>query len=722
MKEVYRPRHRMAAFLATAAALAALVVVRAPRTPERPRLDAFRGAASRHEVRILRDTWGVPHVFGKTDADAAFGLAYAHAEDDFTTLQGALLAARGRLASVLGSKGAPNDYMVALLRGRDFVDAKYATDLSAEVRQVCEAYAEGLNFYAALHPAETLPHVFPVRGQDVVAGFVHKLPLFFALDRTLGDLLGPARRAAVSVKGEAAAVNVAPGDHAPYGSNAFAVGPARSADGSTRLAVNSHQPWDGPVAWYEVSVKSEEGWDMTGGVFPGTPVVLHGFNPHLGWAHTVNRPDLVDVYALEMNPRKANQYRFEGEWHDLEVRDVPIEVKLWGPIHWTFHAEALWSIHGPVVRRPHGVYAIRYAGMGDVRAVEQWFRMNKARSLGEWQDAMRLQAVPMFNTVYADAAGNVGYVYNARIPRRAEGYDWSQYLPGETKETLWTDYLPYDQLPQVWNPPSSVVINSNSSPFEATVGPGNPDPASVPRSAGVETWLTNRALRTLELLGQDNAITAEAFVRYKFDTRYSSRSSVVRRLRALLSGPPPADPLARQGLELLRLWDYGTDVDNPAAALALMVLQPKDDDRLPAVAREELVVRLEHAARRLHERFGRLDVPFGDVHRLRRGALDLPVGGGPDTLHAVYAREAEDGRYVGWAGDSYVLLVEWDREGEARARSIHPYGSATLDRRSPHYADQAPLFVRRELKPVWRTEAEVRAHLEREYRPGDETR
>jgi acyl-homoserine-lactone acylase len=712
----------MATFLALLAAVAAVAVARGARPPERQRLDRFRTAARSHDVRILRDTWGVPHVFGKTDADAAFGLAYAHAEDDFATIQGALLAARGRLASVQGRAGAPNDYMVGLLRVSELVETKYATDLSSDVRKVCEAYAEGLNLYASLHPADVWPYVFPVRGQDVVAGFVHKLPLFFGLDRTLGDLFGAARRAAVSAKGREAAAGVAPAADSPYGSNAFAVGPARSADGFTRLAVNSHQPWDGPVAWYEVSVKSEEGWDMSGGLFPGTPVILHGFGPHLGWAHTVNKPDLVDVYVLDVNPRNPNQYRFDGEWRDLEARDVAIDVKLLGGFHWTFHREALWSGHGPVVRRPHGTYAIRFAGLGDIRAVEQWFRMNKARSRDEWEAAMRLQAIPMFNTVYADALGNIGYVYNARIPRRAPGYDWSQYLPGDTKETLWTEYLPYDQLPQVWNPASGVVLNSNSSPFASTLGPGNPEPESLPRNAGIEASLTNRARRELELFGQDNAITADAFDRVKFDTRYSASSNVVRRLHTLLEGPPPQDPLAREGLDLLRRWDLGTEVDNPAAALALLTLRPKDDDQLPAVDRGELVLRLEDAARRLSARFGRLDVPFGEVHRLRRGAVDLPVGGGPDTLRAVYARESADGRYVGRAGDSYVLMVAWDRAGRVEARSISPYGSAVGDPRSKHFADQAPLFVRRELKPVWRTEAEVRAHLEREYVPGNETR
>jgi penicillin amidase/acyl-homoserine-lactone acylase len=712
----------MATFLALLAALAALAVVGSGRPPERQKLDRWKAAARGHDVRILRDTWGVPHVFGKTDADAAFGLAYAHAEDDFATIQGTLLAARGRLASVQGQAGAANDYMVGLLRIRETVDKQYATDLSPDVRKVCEAYAEGLNLYASLHPTEVWPYAFPARGQDVVAGFIHKLPLFFGLDRTLRDLFGPARRAAVSVKGPATTAAAEAPAESPYGSNAFAVGPARSADGFTRLAVNSHQPWDGPVAWYEASVRSEEGWDMTGGIFPGTPVILHGIGPRLGWAHTVNKPDLVDVYVLEINPRNPNQYRFEGEWRDLEVEDVPIDVKVWGRFHWTFHREALWSVQGPVVRRPHGTYAIRFAGMGDIRAVEQWFRMNKAQSRDEWQAAMRLQAVPMFNTVYADAQGHIGYVYNARIPRRAEGYDWLQYLPGDTKETLWTDYLPYDQLPQVWSPASGVVLSSNSSPFAATLGPGNPEPSAFPKSAGIETYLTNRARRLLELFGQDNAITASAFDRIKYDTRYSAESNVVRRLRALIGGPPPQDPLAREGIDLLRRWDFGTDIGNPAAALGLMTLRPRDDDQLPTVSRGDLVLRLEESARRLQERFGRLDVPFGEVHRLRRGELDLPVGGGPDTLRAIFARESTDGRYVASSGDSHILMATWDREGQLTARSITPYGSATLDRRSKHFADQAELFARGELKPVWRTEAEVRAHLEREYVPGDETR
>jgi penicillin amidase/acyl-homoserine-lactone acylase len=452
---------------------------------------------------------------------------------------------------------------------------------------------------------------------------------------------------------------------------------------------------------------------------PGSPVILQGHNRDLGWAFTVNRPDFIDVYALTTNPRNPHQYRFDGEWRDLEVREVPIVVKLWGNFQWTFVREALWSVYGPTLRTPHGAYSIRYPAMGDLRAVEQWYRMNKARNRDEWQAAMRTSGIPNFGVVYADREGHIGYVYNARLPKRAEGYDWSQYLPGDRSETLWTETLAFDEMPQVQDPPSGFVASANGTPFQVTAGEGNPDPARWSKTFGMETHLTNRQRRALELLGSDNAITREAFERAKFDTAYSSRSTTALRLKTLLNAAPPLDPLARKGQERLRRWDLRTDPDNPAASLAILTLRPIHDDRPPAVAPDELVRRLEQSAHRLEAAFGRLDVPWGAVNRLRRGDLDLPLGGAPDVLHAIYGSPAGDGRLMATGGDSYILLVEWDREGRVHSRSIHPFGSATLDATSPHYADQSPLFARGELKPVWLDEAEIRAHLAREYRPGE---
>ena len=213
----------------------------------------------------------MPHIFGKTDADTAYGLAYAHSEDDFGTIQSVILAARGNLASVYGRNSAPIDFMVHLLRIWDTVNERYETDLSPETRAICEATADGVNRYIELHPREARRGVYPVTGKDVVAGFVMKVPLFFGLDETLKDLMAPERKHEVSKKRTTQAFLLGADSSLPTGSTTFAVAAGLAADGKTRIAVNSHQPWDGPVAWYEAHLRSEEGWDMVGGVLTSLP-------------------------------------------------------------------------------------------------------------------------------------------------------------------------------------------------------------------------------------------------------------------------------------------------------------------------------------------------------------------------------------------------------------------------------------------------------------------
>lgn len=708
----------MSAFVACAAAALAFVARPRPATLP-PGLDA---AAARYDVRILRDSWGVPHVFGKDDPAVAFGLAWAHAEDDFDTIQGALLAARGRLASWAGPAGAANDYLVALLRVADSVEQGYPRDLAPEVRALCEGYAAGINLYAARHPGRALEGLFPVRGQDVVAGFVYKLPLFFGIDRVLRALFDPtAGPDGTTARVERASRLAVLGWPAELpGSNLLAVAPRRSADGFTRLVVNSHQPWEGPVAWYEAHLRSDTGWEMAGGLFPGTPLVLHGHNRDLGWAHTVNRPDLIDVYRLELDPANPDRYRFDRGWRELDRRTARIEVKLLGPLRVFVEREVSWSVHGPVVRRPHGVYAIRWAGIGDVRAVEQWYRMGRARGFDEWMAAMRIQGVPMFNTGYADRTGRIAYLYNARLPRRARGYDWTEPVRGDLARTLWTEYEPFERLPFVADPAAGFLQNANSSPYQVTLGDSNPRPDDDSAALGIDARMTNRALRALELFSANQPVSRDALVAFKFDVGYSEGSALAGQLRRLLAAPAPADALLREALALLRRWDLRADPDNRATALALLALRPDERGDLPPGDAPALQRRLRDAARELLWSFGRIDPAWSDVLRLRRGPLDLGLDGAPDVLRAVYGRRDPDGRLRATAGDSYLLMVEWDDHGRVSSRSVHNYGAATRSPRSPHYADQAPLFARHALKPVWLDEAEIRAHLEREYRPGDD--
>lgn len=696
--------------------------------PQRLDMSHLENAGDAYDARILRDTWGVPHVFGVTDADASFGLAYANAEDDFLTLQQTLAAARGTLASIYGADAAANDYMVQLLRIWESLDEKYETDLSADTRELLDGYAAGINLYAALHPEQVLSEdLFPVKGVDIAAGSVHKSPLFFGLDGDIGELFAEERQNEVSTRPVSSLYP--PSDQ--LGSNTFAIGPSRSADGSTFLAVNAHQPWQGPVTWYEAHIHSEEGLDVAGGIFPGSPLILHGHNRDLGWAFTVNSPDLVDTYVLEINPDNPNQYRFDGEWLDLEIRDAPIKVKLVGRLSITVNREVLWSVYGPVVRQDHGTYALRYAGMGMVNIWEQIYGLNKATNFVEWQNAMRDGGFVSFNVGYADGDGNIYYLYNADLPLRAEGYDWSLYLPGDTSDTLWTEYLPFDELPQVLNPSAGFIQNGNSSPFQTTTGSDNPQEEKYSETFGIETQMSNRALRALELFSQDEAITFEEFITYKYDMIYSQDSDVVSIVEMILDSSLNQDSEFAEALDILGRWDFSATPENEEAALAILTLYHLTEisEKFSAstmvngeVTSDEAVEAFKLSVSTLSQNFEDLNVPWAKVNRIQRGDVDMGMGGGPDLLHSIYGGLQEEGRLRGFSGDSFVMLIAWDADGEVQSYSIHQYGSATQDETSPHYADQVPLFARRELKPVWFDEADIRANLEREYRPGDEIR
>lgn len=677
------------------------------------------------DVRIARDAYGVPHIFGTTDADVAYGVAYAHAEDDFSTLQDVLAMTRGRMGAITGEQGAKTDFAAYLIDGRGTVNRHYA-ELPDDVKQLFVAYAAGLNRYAERHSDEIkLANLFPVRAEDVVAGFVIRSPFFFGLDNVLGNLVENrplGREGGPAITSPLPAPSTTPAGPEPQeaGSNAFAVAPSRTTDGSTWLVSNSHQPWRGGVAWYELVVHSQQGWDFAGATFPGSPYPFLGHNRDLGWTNTVNRPDLIDVYRLTLD-QGGTRYRYDGAWRDLEQRRVWLRVK-WGPFVIPIPRTIYRSVHGPVILNERGAFAIRYAGIDGLTMVTQYYRVQKARNLEQWRSAMAGQGVPATNFIYADRAGNIGLFYNAMFPDRPSGYDWRATLPGDTSRVLWRGALPFSRVPQLVNPASGYLMNANNTPFTAA-GPGDElSPSAFDPRMGVELDETNRSLRAIALFEAAGPIDEAALKAIKYDTGYERTSYAGAFMRQIAALRPTTAQL-RQAQALLAQWDWNLDGRGSADALALMVLRPANRVHYQRTGEApDAFAILSHASDHLMRHFGRLDAPLGDVLRLRQGEgasrVDLPLDGGNDTLRASTLWDEEtDGRLSVRHGDSFLMFIRWDSDGRVHSESIQPFGAASTRPQSRHHTDQARLFVGHRLKPVLFDRAAFLATRPHFYRP-----
>jgi acyl-homoserine-lactone acylase len=694
-----------------------------------------------YSAEILRDEYGVPHILGETDADAAFGVAYAHAEDDFFTLQDVVAMARGRYGAIAGEDGAVFDYVYHLLDARGTAEREYPK-LPADTRALYDAYATGLNTFADEHPDEVkLTGLFPVNGVDVATGFALRQPFFFGLNSTIEPLVKgePMRREfGPDIPGfprkpapaGSAPVEIAPAeataararDPLPWGedaglmgSNAWAVAPAMTG-GVTTLISNSHQPLRGGVAWYELTVQSGEGWHFTGANFPGSPYPFLGHNEHLGWTNTVNRPDMVDVYQLEMNP-EGTQYRLDGQWRDLESRNVILPVRM-GPVILPIIRTVHRSVHGPVIANDNGFFAIRYGGMGKLDQLDAYYRLNKATGLEEWEAQIARLAIPSTNFIYADEAGNIAYVYNAALPDRPEDLqaNWRGILDGSRSDLIWNGSVDYSQLPKLINPASGWLYNSNNEPFTAA-GPGSDlDPADFSPLLGIERKQTNRSLRAYRLMSEASVLDRATLEAIKYDTGYE-RTGYVATMMDALEALDVQGELGR-ARDLLLAWDYTADGKGPADALAYLMLRDfmsaeyQNKPAYPDIA-EHLAEAVDH----LQTHFGRIDPPMGELVRLRQGAVDLPIDGGSDTLRAATTwRVDDDGRLSLVHGDSFIQWVEWPADGgRVSSRSVQPFGQATTRPESPHYTDQMQLYADHKLKPVrfWRKDA--LAHAQRRY-------
>jgi acyl-homoserine-lactone acylase len=675
----------------------------APLLPSKLDTAAIIQTAKTYNALVERDKFGVPHISGPRDADVAFGLGYAHSEDDFATIVDAIVTTRGRAAETKGKDAAVGDYLVQLFRVWPTVDAGYESKITPAARAVMQAYADGVNLYAAQHPDKIPAGIFPLSGRDISAGTMFRSPFFYGLDGILKHINEKKPK---------------PDTGPPKGSNGIAIAPSRSDDGATRLLVNSHQPYEGMVAWYEAKLESGEGWHVAGGFFPGSPFMLHGHNANLGWASTVNKPDLADVYKLTVDTKKPGQYLLDGQWKPFEKTVAIFRVKVLGPIQWTVKRDVLWSVHGPVFETDHGTFALSYAGQGEVRQPNQYMAMNKATDLASWRAAMAIQALPSINFIYGDDKGNIGYLHNGQFPVRKDGVDWAGTLPGNRSDLVWGARVPFAQIPQVWNPRSGFIFNSNNNPLIATDPADNMKPDSFARHLGLQTNTTNRSLRVLETYARDTSITAAEFEAYKYDIGYSDQSILAGLVKEALTYDATGNPDLAAAQTILRGWNRSTDVANRGAALAVLMGEPIGRANEMGEPLPPLRPALDAAITHLKTHFGRLDPTWGEVNRLIRGKVNVPISGGPDVYRAVYAKKQDDGTLKANGGDTFIMFITWDKTGGLTSRSIHQYGSATLDANSPHYADQAVMFANMQTKPVLFNRSDLTGQIERSYRPG----
>lgn len=656
-------------------------------------------------ITIARDSFGVPHVFAPTDPEVAYGIAWAHAEDDFETLQLVVLSGKGKLGTGLGKKGAEGDYVIKLLRIRQTVEEQWNT-LSPDFVALIKGYVAGLNAYAKKYPGKVkYKRAFPFTEKDYMTAVVFSISLFCGVDDALPQILG----------GKVATI---PGFN-PQGSNAFAMNSVKTTTGESYLAINAHQPNTGPVAFYEAHLQSEQGWNMLGGLFPGGCLIFHGTNENLGWAHTVNYQDKLDIYQLEMNPANKNQYKFDGQWTDLEVNKARLKVK---GIPVTVSKKIYWSKYGATLKTGKGVFSLRVPATMDIKALEQWYRMNKAKNFTEFYQALSMTSLPMFNIMYADRYDTIFYVSNGKMPKRNPDpkYNWKSTLPGNTSATLWTEFKSIKELPQYINPPSGYLFNTNHSPFLATDKVYNLDKNKFDRTDGWETYHNNRSQRVTELINSEKT-DYTTFKRIKFDQQLPKELKYTYGIDSMLNLNAADFPQLKDVITTFQAWDRKSIASSKGAAVFLLTYYYLAD-RLKGVpsrkiTKAEAAETYQYVYDYMLKYFGKTDLALGDIQKLVRGGEERPAWGFPDVLAPSFSEPYKNGMRKVTGGDAYICFVRYPKDGGLpQIESVNTFG-ASMDPASPHFKDQWGMFQAQQTKPMTLDKKEVLKKAKAVYHP-----
>ena len=671
------------------------------------------------KIDIVRDEFGVPHIFAQTDAEVAYGLQWATAEDDMENLQFMMMAIKGYLGFKQGVEGAKIDYAVQLMGLHNYVAKHYETDISDEFKLILEAACQGANAYAEAHPEELwYKKAFPVTPQEIVIGYMLAQSLMAGVDGGITGILDGGVLKRIPKENDKMS-----------GSNAYAFNSPLTDHGNTYHIINAHQPIDGLLSWYEAHLHSEEGWNITGGLFHGGVSVFHGTTPNISWAHTTGDLDLKDTYMLTMHPKKKNWYKFDGEWHKLETKRAKLRVGLGKNKKFRIRIKKKfwWSKYGPTLKTDHGVFALRMPSFFEIKTAEQWYRMNKARNFSEFYEALEMQGISMQNITYADKNDTIFFIANGKVPRRDPNYDWEMVLPGDTSATLWTDYLREDELAQNLNPDCGYVYNANNDIYDNTcddeICDANLFPISIGYEAGKET---NRGNRSQELLEQLSSIDYQSVKDLKFDISFPDSMIFLKRypIFEMFSYKPDDHPEISDALEKFNNWNFRGDTNNTDAAVIYTTFYlMHHDGSVPvkelanndSIRRAFIVKNIKKAKDRMMEHFGSLDVPLGKVQVLSRGGREFGLMGGPDVIRAVYCKLRDDGKLQMYAGDGLVQVVKFTEDGP-EIESINSYGASNKPD-SPHYTDQMKMFAEHKMKRMSLDKEEIYRNASRIYHP-----
>jgi len=701
--------------------------------------DVARWKAAAHRVTIMRDKWGIPHIFGQTDADTVFGMLYAQAEDDFNRIELNYINAIGRLAEVEGEKEIWRDLRMKMYIQPADMQAKYAAS-PAWLKNLMNAFADGLNYYLHTHP-EVKP--------KLLTRFEPWMALSFSEGSIGGDIESIDlkelerfydKRPVVAQQGVDKGF-----DPEPRGSNGFAIAPRRSASGHALLMINPH------TSFYfrpEVHMVSEEGLNAYGAVTWGQFFIYQGFNDKLGWMHTSGGGDVIDEY-LETVFERDGEFFYKYGKHEGRMRTAQINLpyRAANGAMASRTVTAYFTHHGPVVRQEGGHWVSVKMMDDPLNALTQSYTRTKARDYSAFYKAMELRTNSSNNTVYADAQGNIAYFHGNFIPKRDPRFDWTRPVDGSNPATEWQGLHEIKETITLLNPASGYISNTNNWPCNAAGAGSSPKCANYP--AYMWSLPENARGRNAErVFSGARGLDIDGLIAASYDTRLAAFEplvpAVVADYEALHESDPRKAALSEQ-IAALRDWNLRYAIDSVPTSLAVywgqeMVAEHGARARaanIPAVdyiatrlSPAERLDALVRASNKLQADFGSWRTPWGEINRFQRlsGDVDQQYDDAKPSIPVAFASanwgslasfgmsaKQKTKRIYGDRGNSFVAAVEFGPR--IKAKSILA-GGQSGDPRSPHFNDQAAMYARGEFKDVLFYKEDIERNLERKYHPG----